>query len=100
LKVYTTLGLTQVQSAAEPAFEQLECAAVTQFSPSTDFTKGRMQLFVQILITASNVHPLLVSHELVHISEKSEIKQPGTMVAEQAVLAAFFLNPGRQVLHT
>ncbi len=58
-----------------------------------------MQLFVQILFTASNVHPLLVSHESVQLSEKSEVKQPGTMEAEQAVLAAFFLNPGRQVLH-
>jgi hypothetical protein len=35
----------------------------------------------------------------VQLSEKSEAKQPGTIEAEQAVLAAFFLYPKIQVLH-
>jgi hypothetical protein len=98
LKVYTAVGLAQVQSRAKPAFEQLACAGVTQFIPSTDFTKGRLQLFVQNLLTVSNVQPVLESHIPVQLSEKSEVKQPGTIEEEQALLAAFFLNPTRQVL--
>lgn len=99
LKVNTAVGLVQVQSAAKPEFEQLVCAGVTQFNPSADFTKGRVQLFVQLLLAVSSVQPLLVSHVPVQLSEKSEVKQPGAIEAEQAVLAAFFLNPERQVLH-
>jgi hypothetical protein len=100
LKVKTEeLRLVQVQSAAEPEFEQLVCAGVTQFYPSADFTKPFLQLFVQLLFTVSSVQSLLVSHVPVQLSEKSEVKQPGAIEAEQAVLAAFFLNPERQVLH-